>query len=114
MTKQIQVLCDPTGDPQVVVSAKHQGVDRGNDTIEWIPFEKEKFTFFSITFDPPPGTNPFSPPTYDPDKPKVTVTDNNQAPGDYPYTVVVVMNGIQYNTNARIIGGGSSPSIKNN
>jgi len=112
MAKQIQVKLDTTANPPVTLIPEHQGVDRGNDTIEWTPFASQNFTFVSLTFTPTPNPDPFS--NLDVEATEVTVDDDNEATGTYPYVVVVNYQGTNYSSAASGRSGtGGSPTINN-
>jgi len=115
MAIQIQVKLDPTATPPVTLIPKNQAVNRGNESIEWTPFASESFTFKSLTGLPNP---PFS--NLSVTNSMVTVTDNNTGAGDYPYTIVVTLNGTDYSSAEQFrrhpVPGpsGTDPTIKNN
>jgi hypothetical protein len=107
----IHVSLDITADPPVTCKPKHQSMNSGNDAINWKPAANQSFTFSSLTGLPNP---PFTTPSVTDDE--ITVTDNNQAAGDYPYTLTVMLNGLPYSTTASSPKGtgGGDPTIKNN
>ncbi|HEY2397240.1 MAG TPA: hypothetical protein VGH81_14860 [Rudaea sp.] len=108
----IEVKLNTAASPPVTVQPRVHSVNHGNQTIEWVPFAQENFTFVSLTGLPNP---PFSTPTVT--DTKITVTDDNQNAGsavDYFYTIVVCSDGVEYSSApSRISGGSSDPTIKN-
>jgi hypothetical protein len=123
MATQVQVKLDTSADPPVTLVPNQVTVNQGNNTIEWTPFAQQSFTFADLAGLPNP---PFSGLSVTPNK--ISIQDNNTASGSYAYSVTVNYNGQLYSSNpssARsahaakagthsIIGGGSSPTIKNN
>ncbi len=121
---QIQVKLDTNYNPPVTVIPNKPSVNRGNSQIEWTPFGQQAFTFVSLTGLPNP---PFS--GLSVTSSKITVQDDNTAAGEYPYVITVSSGGNTYSTDGtiyadppphgpgrppRAIGGGDSPTIKNN
>jgi hypothetical protein len=90
----------------------HQ-VNKGNQSITWVPFASQDFTFTSLSF----ANNPSCFNTPNISSGQITVQDNNQNTGsdvDYPYTIVVTSNGQQYSS--ATLGAGAdpgSPTIRN-
>jgi len=127
MAVQIQVKLDTSvNPPQVLLVPNQATVNRGNDTIEWTPFAQQTFTFAALAGLPNP---PFSGLNITPSK--ITIQDNNVSGGSYQYVVTVNYNGQLYSSGTSsansagyahaqkvgtrsIIGGGSSPTIRNN
>ena len=116
MATHIQVKLDPTAVPPVTVIPPRATINRGNQTLEWTPFANQTFMFTSLTI--MPQSNPFSAPviTNPPvGASKISVTDNNQATGDYTYVIVVNLNNVSYcSAAASISAGGNTPVIHNN
>ncbi len=115
---QIQVKLDTTANPPVTTIPHQQSVNNGNHQIEWTPYAQQTFTFVSLTGLPNP---PFS--QLSVTASQITVQDDNTAAGDYAYTITVSYQGTNYSTNGTamhshakhpMVGGGSSPTIKNN
>jgi hypothetical protein len=126
MAIQIQVKLDTSANPPVTMVPNQPSVNRGNNTIEWTPFAQESFTFVSLT-----GLSanpPFSGLTVT--SSKITIQDDNSATGDYPYSIMVLYNGMEYSSESSVhaghrasaggvrahaaLGGSNSPTIKNN
>jgi hypothetical protein len=123
---QIQVKLDTSANPPVTVQPQVQSINRGNSQIQWTPFASQNFTFVSLTGLPNP---PFS--GLSVTSSSITVQDDNTVAGDYTYTITVSSGGNNYDTNGTIsadppgrghshakaeglLGGGGSPTIKNN
>lgn len=108
----VQVSLDTTANPPVTCNPHKTSVNRGNQTIDWVPAQNQTFNFTSLTFAGSPSC--FSTPTVT--NSQISVTDDDQAAGDYAYTIVVTQNGVSYSSTASRItgGGGGDPSIKNN
>lgn len=104
----IHVSLDTSADPPVTCNPKHQNMNRGNDAIDWKPAANQSFTFSSLTGLPNP---PFSTPSVSDSE--ITVTDDNQGAGDYPYTLTVMLNGLSYTTTSSTGTGGSDPTVNN-
>jgi hypothetical protein len=108
----IEVKLNTAANPPVTVQPQIHSVNRGNETITWVPFAQQNFTFVSLTGLPNP---PFS--NLSVTDAKITITDDNQntgAPVDYLYTVVVCSGGVEYSSAPiKITGGSSDPTIKN-
>ena len=108
----IEVKLDINADPPVTVQPQIHSVNRGNHTIEWVPFAQENFTFVSLTGLPNPPFSNLSV-TYT----KITVSDDNQNTGaavEYTYVIVVCSNGTEYSSAVNVIKEGSGdPTIKN-
>lgn len=107
----IHVSLDTTANPPVTCNPKHQPMNSGNDAINWKPAANQSFTFSSLSGLPNP---PFTAPIVTDSE--ITVTDNNQAGGEYPYTLTVMLNGLSYSTAASspMSASGGDPTIKNN
>ncbi|MDE2156158.1 MAG: hypothetical protein KGJ32_09750 [Xanthomonadaceae bacterium] len=104
----IHVSLDTSADPPVTCSPKNQSMNRGNDSIDWKPAANQSFTFSSLTGLPNP---PFSTPIVSDSE--ITVTDDNQRSGDYPYTLEVMYDGLPYTTTKSTGTGGGDPTIQN-
>lgn len=109
---EIQVKLDTSANPPVTLVPTHQSVNNGNQSLIWVPFAQENFTFVSLTGLPnPPFTNLTVTDS------QITVTDNNQNNGPevvYPYTIVVSSNGTQYSSaKAGPAAGSGDPTINN-
>lgn len=106
----IQVSLDTSANPPVTCNPKTTSVNQGNQTINWTQAQNQSFTFTSLTF----ANNPtcFGTPVVS--NTGISVTDNNTAAGDYPYTIVVTSGGIEYSTaKSGPTAGGSDPTIQN-
>lgn len=111
----IKVSLDINATPPVTVNPDKENVNRGNQTVTWVPAaDQPSFTFVGVTFSTDP--NPFSPPTITSDPVKMTVTDSNTKSGiDYPYQLTVMSNNIAYKSATLGIDGvGGDPVIHNN
>lgn len=108
----IKVSLNTNDDPPVTVDPSRENVNRGNQTITWVPAaQQQPWTFDNVVF---PSNAPMGPPTKT-NGPKMTVTDNNTGTADYPYTLTVNLNGTIYSTASGKGGvGGGSPIIHNN
>jgi len=112
MTIKVSLTVNAT--PPVTVNPEKENVNRGNQTITWVPASNQPaFTFVGVTFAQP---NPFSPPTISTSPVQMSVTEDNVSSGtDYPYTITVQLNGVNYSSSgAGIGGGGGTPIIHNN
>ena len=125
MATQIQVKLDTSANPPVTTIPQHASINRGNNEITWTPFAQQSFTFVSLTGLPTP---PFS--GLSVSSSQITVQDDNTATGDFPYTITVSYNGMNYSSDSSVhsarqsgnttttakaaLGGASSPTIKNN
>lgn len=109
---QVEVSLDITAAPPVALKPNPCPVDHGKGSIRWVEDPKspvQGFTFYSLTGLPDP---PFDAPTMSQNQTEISVGDDNTAPGEYEYTVVVSYKGVQYSSGASIRGGGD-PTIKN-
>jgi hypothetical protein len=89
----IQVRLDVNANPPVTVQPQKMAVNRGNQIVTWVPAAQQKFKFVSLTGLPTP---PFS--KLSVQDGQITVTNDNRAVGEYPYTIVVSLDGKQYST----------------
>lgn len=107
----VQVSLNTAASPPVTCNPKTTSINQGNETINWEQAQNQTFTFTSLSF---PG-NPACFGTPNVTASQISVTDNNNAAsGDYPYIIVVTLNGQTYSSSAPgIAGGGSDPMIKN-
>jgi len=106
----IQVSLDTNASPPVTCNPKTASINQGNQTINWTQAQNQSFAFTSLTF----ANNPTCFGTPNVTSSGISVTDDNTSAGDYPYTLVVTLNGVQYSTaSSGVYGGGSDPTIKN-
>jgi hypothetical protein len=98
----------------VSVNPTKENVNRGNQRITWVrDANQPAFTFDNVAF---PPNAPFSAPTKTGNGTEMTVTENNTATADYPYTLTVNLNGTIYSTapsTKKGVGNGT-PIIHNN
>lgn len=104
----IHVSLNTNADPPVTCRPRNQPMNRGNDPINWKPAANQSFTFSSLTGLPNP---PFTTPIITDNE--ITVSDNNQAPHEYTYTLTVMYNGLSYSTTFSKGAGASDPTIQN-
>lgn len=106
----VQVSLNVNASPPVTCNPKTTSINHGNDTIYWEQAQNQTFTFTSLSF---PGNPPcFGTPDVTPSQ--ISVTDDNEVSGDYPYIIVVTYNNVQYSSAASGIGGNpGDPMIKN-
>lgn len=111
----IKVYLDINADPAVTVSPTTENVNEGNQTIEWVPAAQQPdFTFIGLAF--PGNSNQFTDLVVDPTQMSVTEFNNNSG-DDYPYVIMVSLDGVDYCTvpSGDITGGGDgTPIIHNN
>lgn len=111
----VKVSLDTTKNPPVTVKPSPENVNRGNQTITWVPEANQPpFAFNDVQFLTTP--NPFSAPTITNGPAKMTVTENNTATADFPYTISVILNGKVYSSAGSQKGGvgNGTPVIHNN
>ena len=105
----ITVMLNTTGDPAVTCEPKQFSANNGNQQIKWTPGGSQSFTFTSLTG---LSSTPFS--GLSVTAREITVNDNDQGPGDYPYTIWVMANGTSYSTQKTGPGAGvGDPTVKN-
>jgi hypothetical protein len=112
----IQVSLNIAEDPAVTVSPATENVNEGNQTIEWeIASQQPAFTFVGVAF--LSTTSPFEAPTFQGGS-KMSVREfNNNSGIDYPYVIMVNLNGIDYCSvpSSALEGNpGGTPIIHNN
>jgi hypothetical protein len=106
----VYVSLDTDENPPVTCRPESVDVDPGNEMINWVLGENQTFTFFNLSF----AGNPSCMQGLCVEADSISVTDENDTGGVYPYTVVVTLNGVQYSSaKSRIGGGGGAPSIHN-
>lgn len=110
----IKVSLNTTADPAVTVNPTTENINEGNQTIDWVPASQQPdFTFVGVAF---LGENPFNAPVIGPGQMSVTEFNNNSG-SDYPYVIMVNLDGIDYcsvpSSDAEGTPGGT-PVIHNN
>lgn len=112
----IKVYLNITADPAVTVNPTTENVNEGNQTVEWVPAAQQPdFTFVGVAF--PGSSSLFTTPVISPGQMSVTEFNNNSG-DDYPYVIMVNLDGIDYcSVPSSVItggGGGGTPIIHNN
>ena len=106
----VQVSLDTNASPPVTCNPQKTPVNRGNEEINWVQAQNQNFTFYSLSFQNNPPC--FGSPEVSDDE--ITVTDDNEDTADYPYTIVVTLNGVQYSSAGGGLGGNpGGPTIQN-
>jgi hypothetical protein len=106
----IKVSLDTSANPPVTVDPDCHNVNQGNETIIWVRAANQvDFDFSSLTIpDPPFGVPSIA-------DSEISVTDQNDTPETYSYTISVTYGGNTY-TSTKIgpAAGSGNPTIKNN
>ena len=111
----ILVTLNTKATPPVTVSpTPYEIMTKGSSQITWSPAANQNFTFVSVTF-APSASHSFGAPTNT--GAAVYINDdnsNNGTPTDYPYTVIVSQNGMNYSSDPPgPAATGGKPVIRN-